>query len=277
VGVADIATIGDEWLRRDVNVNPVTEPPGSDPNLVGHWKLDGDANDSTTNNYHGTAEGLYGWTTGKDGQAIDLAGGWVVVDDNGLTPKLRMKEKVSVMAWVYLEERVISHRRVAVKGEDGQDFGLQVNINGGSLLIRDSNATAYTAQCGYEFQPYEWYHIAGTYDQNEQLMYCNGVVEDSETRGAFELFTDPNDGLGIGGRYGDTGGRFNGRIDDVRVYDRAVTAAEIGYIACGPDGVCLLESAANLVGGEDLEVINFRDFAKIFEYWGNEQLWPPPP
>jgi hypothetical protein len=91
-----------------------------------------------------------------------------------------------------------------------------------------------------------------------------------------ELFTDPNDGLGIGGRYGD-GARFDDKIDDVRVYDRAVTAAEIGYIACGSDGLCLLESEANLLSGESPEVINFRDFTKLFEYWGTKQLWPPEP
>ena len=29
--------------------------------------------------------------------------------------------------------------------------------------------------------------------------------------------------------------------------------------------------------GETPETINFRDFAKLFDYWGLEQLWPPEP
>jgi hypothetical protein len=278
VGVADIGTMGEQWLRRDVNANPVTAPPGSDPNLVGHWKLDGDANDSSGSAYHGAAEGSYSWVTGKDGQAIDLSGGWVVVDDNGVTPKLRMKEKVSVMAWVYIEDPG-AETKVVVKGEDNEEtFGLEVdNDDGAAFIFRDVNGEGpYSVDCGYGLQSYEWYHTAGTYDQNEQIVYVNGAEENSETPGAVELFTDPNDGLGIGGRYGD-GADFEGKIDDVRVYDRAVTAAEIGYIACGSDGLCPLESRANFYTGDTPEVIDFKDYAKIFDYWGAKQLWPPEP
>jgi hypothetical protein len=41
--------------------------------------------------------------------------------------------------------------------------------------------------------------------------------------------------------------------------------------------LCPLESEANFYSGEDPEVINFKDFAKLFDYWGDEQLWPPTP
>jgi hypothetical protein len=259
VGVADIGAMGEQWLRADVNANPVTPP--SDANLVAHWKLDANANDSSTNAYHGTAQGSYSWVAGKDGQAIDLSGGWVVVDDNGVTPKLRPKHHVSVMAWIYIDGDlgVDEIMRVVIKGENDQEtFGLELEDDDGAIFImRDANDPDNRLY-------------------NDQILYVNGVVEDSNARGAIELFSDANDGLGIGGRYGDTPS-FDGKIDDVRVYDRAVTAAEIGYIACGSDGLCPLESEANFLDGEDPEVINFRDFAKLFEYWGDENLWPPEP
>jgi hypothetical protein len=280
VGVADIGAMGDRWLRGDVNANPVTPP--SDANLVAHWELDGDATDSSASTYHGTAKGGYGWTTGKVGSgAIDFSGGWIVVEDEGNTPKLRPKHYVSVMAWVYLNGQIGGDERIVIKGRnDNETFGLEVDDGDGAVFIfRDSNDTNDVLSVksgGNAIAGNEWIHIAGTYDNNDQLIYVNGVEEGSETRGPIELFTDPNDGLGIGGRHGD-GGDFDGRIDDVRVYDRAVTAAEIGYIACGSDGICPLESEANFYSGEDHEVINFRDLAKLFDYWGDEQLWPPQP
>jgi len=282
VGVADIGEIGDQWLRHDINVNPVTEPPSSDPNLVGYWKLDGDATDSSDSNYHGTAQGAYQWVAGKDGQAIDLSGGWVVVEDDGNTPKLRPKHYVSALAWVYVDGQAGEDTKVVIKGEDNEEtFGLEVDgEDGATFVFRDANnpdEVLAAESGGSAVAGNEWIHIAGTYDQNDQLVYVNGEQAGSETRGPIELFTDPNDGLGIGGRYGDTGGRFDGKIDDVRVYDRVVSRAEIAYIAAGADGLIPLESAANLYSGENPEVINFRDFARLFEYWGTEQLWPPEP
>jgi len=285
VGVADIGEIADQWLTHDINVNPVTEPPTEDPNLVGHWKLDGDATDSSANAYHGVAEGDYSWVAGMVGSgAIELDGGWVVVYDNGLTPKLRPKHYVSVMAWIYLDGDPTGDCRLVIKGRDNYEtFGLEVSSGSGlKFLLRDANnpgEVLSVSSGGDAISVNEWIHVAGIYDNSDQTCYVNALEEDSATRGSIELLADANDGLGIGGRYpaSDTSGRFNGSIDDVRVYDRAVTAAEIGYIVCGSDGVCPLESEANLYSGEEPEVINFRDFAKIFEYWGDEQLWPPQP
>jgi hypothetical protein len=303
VGVADVGVIGDQWLRSDVNVNPVTEPPTNDPNLVGHWKLDGDANDSSGNPYNGTAKGVYEWTTGKDGNAIDLAGGWVVVDDNGvsstksrgwvvvddngLTPKLRPKHHVSVMAWINRALATRADIKIVGKGRDNREtYLLEIHDETGALefLMRDANELEdggdpkeYDIKGKRELHRREWIHIAGTYDGNTMTLYVNGEVDGTRTPGPYELYSDPNDGLGIGIRWGDQFASFVGKIDDVRVYDRAVTRAEIAYIASGGDGLIPLESEANLLSGEDPEIINFRDFAKLFDYWGDKHLWPPKP
>jgi hypothetical protein len=61
------------------------------------------------------------------------------------------------------------------------------------------------------------------------------------------------------------------------VYDWGLSQAQVAWFATDGSGVILLDSTANLIYGEDPEVINFRDFAKIFEYWGNEEFWPPKP
>ncbi|HUT30519.1 MAG TPA: LamG domain-containing protein [Sedimentisphaerales bacterium] len=283
IGMGDVRVMGAQWLDGDVDVSPVTEP--SDANRVARWQLDGNANDSWPNAYHGTAEGAYEWVAGKDGQAIDLSGGWVVVDDNGVTPKLRPKHYVSVMAWIYLDGEVGSNERVVIKGRnDHETFGLEADDSDGAVFImRDANnpGSVLKVNSGIDaIGDNEWIHVAGTYDQNEQLIYVNGVVEDSNARGAIELFADANDGLGIGGRYpaSDTSGRFEGKIDDVRVYDRAVSRAEIAWLASGGDGVVDLVSEANLyIDDPAAEIINFKDFAKLLESWGVEQLWPPQP
>ena len=68
-----------------------------------------------------------------------------------------------------------------------------------------------------------WTHVALTYDGSQLLLYVNGVqVASRAASGAIQSSTSP---LWIGGnQYGEN---FTGLIDDVRVYNRALTPAEI--------------------------------------------------
>jgi hypothetical protein len=152
------------------------------------------------------------------------------------------------------------------------------------LMTRDGNEwddgkpKQYNAETERELPVDEWVHIAGTYDGNEMTAYINGEVETNTAPGPYELYSDANDGLGIGGRWGDNDDRFVGEIDDVRIYDYGLSQAEVAWFATDGDNVILLDSEANLQPDDpDPEVINFRDFAKLFDYWGDEELWPPKP
>jgi hypothetical protein len=275
---ADVTVMGVQWLQTDINVAPVQYP--GEANLVGHWQLEGDADDSSGNNYHGTAEGDYDWIGGKIGSgAIDLAGGWVVVDDEGNTPKLRATAAVSAGAWINIQGDIEGDTGIVINGEKGREtYGLEINPDGGlSFIVRDSNGgTARDLEGKDELALGEWIHVAGTYDSNEMTSYVNGRVELTETIGAIELLAGANDGLGIGGRYGQTGdsGRFCGGIDDVRVYDRGLSRAEVAYLASEGTGEVLLDSQANLYSGESPEVINIRDLAVMLDSWLQEKLWP---
>jgi hypothetical protein len=290
--LADIGEMSRQWLRRDVNFVDdlgiqVEEP--CDANLAGHYELDGDPCDSSGNAYHGTIEDSNYWTVGRIGQyALGLNGGWVVVDDNGVTPELRPKHHVSVLAWINLAERNSDGMRVVMKGRDDHEtYGLEVNDDGElRFFTRDANELddgdpkQYRVDSVRELPLDQWVHVAGTYDGNEMTAYVNGEVEGTTTPGPNELYSDANDGFGIGGRWGDDedDNRFVGEIDDVRVYDYGLSQAQVAWFATEGSGVVLLNSEANLqLDAPDPEVINFRDFAKIFEHWGDEQLWPPQP
>jgi hypothetical protein len=275
VSWGDIDVIGSQWLRSDANVNPVLDPTTVD--LVGHWELEGDADDSSGNNYHGTAEGAYDWISGKIGSgAIDLSGGWVVVEDEGNTPKLRPMDEVSVTTWIRLDTSPDSSTRVVIKGRDDHEtYATEVGDDGVLVFfVRDPNGVRYPVESDDGLALNEWIHVAGTYDDNELIAYVNGQVEGTDTIGAVALLADANDGLGIGGRYGDTNLRFPGGFDDVRVYDRALSRAEVAWLASQGTGEVLLDSAANLYSGESPEVINIRDVAVLLETWLEERLWP---
>ncbi|MEO9511822.1 MAG: LamG domain-containing protein [Flavobacteriaceae bacterium] len=80
----------------------------------------------------------------------------------------------------------------------------------------------------------EWVHIVATYDYNQKFsrIYINGVLQEEITTGATDidkgLDADYNARFSIGGAvYGEGGGQFDGEIDDVYIYDRAISASEV--------------------------------------------------
>jgi hypothetical protein len=74
-----------------------------------------------------------------------------------------------------------------------------------------------------------WYYVAGVYDANTQQLhiYVNGVLDDGALRGGTVPASqfNPTVNANIGRRTG--GFAFQGRIDDLRVYNTALNQAQI--------------------------------------------------
>ncbi|HUT30518.1 MAG TPA: LamG domain-containing protein [Sedimentisphaerales bacterium] len=275
IGIGDIGVMGEQWLRGDIDVTPIEEPGTA--NLVGHWALDGNANDSSANPINGTAQGAYAWVSGHIGSgAIELSGGKVLVADGA---KLRPALQISATAWINYSEEMSQIARIVIKGIDAGDsenFAMQLGGSACSFFVRDVNHGLHSAD-GDNIARGEWAHVAGTYDGNSVKCYVNGQVSNSETIGVITLLQDTND-LAIGNRSDADDRAFIGTVDDVRVYNRALTRAEVGWLASEGEGVVELTSEVNLfIDDPAAEVINFKDFAKLMESWGVEQLWPPEP
>ena len=88
--------------------------------------------------------------------------------------------------------------------------------------------------------------------------------------------------MAIGNQPDDTDNGLGGTIDDVRVYNYGLSAAEVAYIATdgGHNGIGIfrMQSVANPYSEEPLGsgVVNLKDFAKLSEAWLEEKLWPEP-
>ena len=69
----------------------------------------------------------------------------------------------------------------------------------------------------------KWYHVVATYDGTNQKIYVNGVLEN--TRGSAG-YRAPSITTKIA-RRGQGTNFINGTLDDVRIYNRALSAAEV--------------------------------------------------
>ncbi len=201
------------------------------PNLVAHWQFEGNANDSSGNGLHGTLMGSPTFVAGKVGQAINLRGVNDYVEITGYKGILGPKA-VTVTAWI----NTTSTETGTIVGwgpsVDGQRFGFRVNENRLRMEISGGNV-----QGDSNVNDGGWHHVAVTVKENvtisypDVILYVDGIddTRPSTDTEAFNLTADQD--VRIGSRPASNDRFFMGLIDDVRIYDRALTQEEIAWLA----------------------------------------------
>ena len=123
------------------------------------------------------------------------------------------------------------------------DFGVATSID---FLVKPNND--FVESTTAEWTVGTWYHFAGTFDGDTLRVYVDGELE-GETDIGVDIAPSDLD-LWIGA---DDNGRptdsFPGVLDEVRLYDRALTQGEIGELLEGPRAVDARAKAAVVWGG----------------------------
>ncbi len=84
-------------------------------------------------------------------------------------------------------------------------------------------------------QPNQWTHVAATWDATNIYLYVNGVLDQTCARTKTVTYTDNNRPVWIGAHNGDNWDRyFGGILDNIRIYNRTLSAAEIQTIMNAP-------------------------------------------
>ena len=180
------------------------------------------AADSSGNANHGTISGATWTVGGKYGNALVFNGtnARVIINDSQL---LHLTTEMTLEAWVNPSTVTSTWRDVVYKGNDNyflEAMSPNASPAAGGIFGSTPRETYGTAALTAN----TWAHQAATYDGATLRVYVNGVAVASVAQtGNIATSTNP---LEIGGDsiYGQF---FNGTIDEVRVYSRALTAAEI--------------------------------------------------
>lgn len=203
--------------------------------LVGWWTFDegsGDvAADSSGNGNDGTLNGPVEWVAeGKIGGAMAFTGpyNFVLIPD---APSLNPTDAITIAAWI--NPSWTGNNRILQKSTEGSDNQYRLLKEGGNNIrvhfppIPRFEATGSIPPMG------EWTHLVATYDGSSVKVYFNGaVVAETAASGKMTVSDGP---LFIGNKHSTApaGDEFNGMMDDVRIYNRALSASEI--IALGGD------------------------------------------
>lgn len=245
--------------------------------LVAHYTLD-DSEPATTvldssglgNN--GTNSGQTFGITGIDGTAIQAGTGSAFNSDNILGPTsttlgIGGNNARTVSLWlnadsIYNEMAVLGFG----SGSNRQQFIITVEDLGVASGVGASIGLRYgSGNVGYnngsDIQTETWYHVAFVYDGTtldfDQVdgtgfsAYINGTIVssvDGNKGQAGNALNTSSTALRIGNSSTDNRG-FNGKIDDVQIYDTALDATEIAYIFNNPGTVIPEPSSAALLLG----------------------------
>ncbi len=226
---------GDVWSFKTLPYIPIT-----DPNLVGWWKLDEGSGvnvlDGSGRGNHGTLKGDPQWVIGHDGDALEFTGSRTYVDC-GNAEALNVGV-FSVSFWCNIPNtqgwnHIISRGSHGASGSPGSvNWGVMMYDAQETILFETFNDTSWTGITA-DTTTGEWHHVVATYDGDTMQLYHDGELANT-TSGA-GILLDQSRPLLIGARSdaGTAGGFFSGSIDDVRIYNKALTQDEITQIMRG--------------------------------------------
>jgi hypothetical protein len=209
----------------------------TDPNLMGYWKFDGDALDSSGHDRHGTLVGnALLIPVGADGGGLSLDGNgdYVTIPGyKGVNAAGLVQHAFTVANW-FRTTFDTGDREMVTWGTNASGQRLSWRVFEGTLRTEHGNGNLRgTTVCNDG----EWHHAALVVTEGANLrvpatrLYLDGV-EEAITAGSNNAF-NLTEGADVSiGRRADNNTRYwLGDLDEVRIYDRALTADEVKALA----------------------------------------------
>ncbi len=276
VNNAELQIMVRDWLQYDYNIEAVAPNPDG---LMALYEFEDNANDSSGNGNDAILYNGPTYAAGQIGQAISLDG----VDDYvdcGYDATLNIKGAVTISAWINVttgsrDQKVGGNQdgstggyKMGVYSDNKVEFEVRNSLNQSTLNRSVGGGTVLTTGV--------WYHVAGVYsDQGNYIRtYVNGKLDrELVTTAVLGLSAGP---LRLGREPQSIGSFFSGKLDDVRVYNYALSPAEIMSLAGAGAVYVPVTSPANI---SDLEPVlekrvNFKDYSLLANKWLEEELFP---
>jgi len=217
----------DKSLNRSVSSGETSATPTGLPALVAKYDFQQNAKDSTINSNNGVLKGAHFSPWGLGGSALDLKGDSYV----SLPSEIVNHDQVTIAAWVYWHGGA-SWQRIF-------DFG---NGEGESLYLSPANWSGNTMQFSMFktgvgsselFAPAPaidtWVHVAVVLGNGTAQLYVNGALADSTNTTIKPSDFNPLVNYIGKSQYADP--LFNGLVDDFRIYNTALTGADVAALA----------------------------------------------
>jgi murein DD-endopeptidase MepM/ murein hydrolase activator NlpD len=218
-----ICTLGTLFLL--IVANHVVFAQSITQGLVAYYPFEGNTNDYSGKGNNGTIAGGVTFAAGQVGQGASFDGttGSISVPDNA---SLQLST-FTLAAWVF-PTSITGGNRIVEKGSSNSYW---LDVNPSRQVLVGFYDGAYHDLIGPVLAINTWHFIAGTYDGNVLRLYVDDVLVNST---ALISRPAPNaEPLVIGWKFGGiTSDHFAGRIDELQIYNRALSPAELQLVPC---------------------------------------------
>lgn len=196
-------------------------------NLVAHYKFDGDYKDSSGNGNDGTDVGDVTFADdGVFGKSAVFNGGFLNVQS---TPALNLGSKFTISVWVKVDPSMKDGNKsgpIVSKRNDGYQAYTQ-GTHGAGFHGFFTGGERSVVPGGFEDfgLAEDWSFLVFSFDGQALYLYHNGVLKATKPCKAGDSLKPSEDNMRIGtGQYS---AMFKGKMDDLRIYDNALSFAEI--------------------------------------------------
>jgi len=217
-----------------------TTVAGTGNQIIGWWQLDdassSTATDSSAYGNDGTLVGNVAWTDdAEQGWCLDFPGNptdYVTIPNES---DYDLTGNMTVMAWMkagYIDWRNFS--TIIAKGQDPTGWALQKagRDNAMGFYVGVSGMPWDGIKAGVGIFDGQWHHVAGVYDGSNAYIYIDGGLDSNSVACSGSIATNDYD-VYMGLNSQSMGRSWEGLVDDVRVYNYALTQSEINDIYTG--------------------------------------------
>ncbi|MEJ8800545.1 LamG-like jellyroll fold domain-containing protein [Pontibacter sp. H249] len=216
-----------------------TPTPTPEGNLVAYWQMDESGGttlvDASTYENTATTVNNPSRVAGVKGQALRFNGTsqYATVDDNA---SLDITGAITIAAWIKPEQTATQYivKKAEQKAQDGYELSLASNGKVFFRINQDSYRDTYRLNSNalYPNNGNTWLHVAITYDGTTMRMYINGIQNSSKSFSSAPPINSNNLPLTLGAGFDGYRG-LKGAMDEVQIYNRALSGDEINQMASG--------------------------------------------
>jgi len=206
--------------------------------LVGYWKFDEGSGkvavDSSGYGNNGTLNGTPGWVAGQIGGALDFDGSTDFVEIPN-DDSLSLTDEITIAAWTNMRSNASGEMAIVSKGGwAANDLPYELTETPGDVIFWQFYNDAGRDTCSPDSPAVnEWHHITATYDGTIFKCYIDGVLAEEWAYVGKMPVNTASVTIGMRSRGGTF---FNGMIDEVAIFNQALTEEEIPGLMLGIGG-----------------------------------------